>query len=258
MWQVLALSNRMSHAERAGTPPAGRPRRPLLLCALGMLALLSAVGGRPEPVGGETFSTDAVGRLIVDGNRLCTAFVIRSIPRQVPYRLGGHTIIYENWLATAGYCHGGQLTFQHGPRTHEVHVLGFSGAGSDSFDVMLMQFLTDKPFPTLEPAFGMRPQVGDPLMLIGYGSRALMMRVGPLLRYDERGRMEIHGYASRGNSGGPVLIPGTRRVVGIGVETTIDKPEGAALYYCVLAQCAPKPPYIAAPIDHLQGIASFH
>jgi hypothetical protein len=258
MWQVWALSNRSSHADRVCTPPAGRPRRPLLLCALGIFALLSVVVGRSEPVGGETFSTDAVGRLIVDGNRLCTGFVIRSIPRQVPYRLGGHTIVYENWLATAGHCHGAQLTFQQGTRTYEVHVIGFSDAGSDSFDVMLMGFLTDKPFPTLEPAFGVRPQVGDPLMLIGYGSRALMMRVGPLVRYDERGRMEIHSYASRGNSGGPVLIPGTRLVVGIGVETTIDKPEGAALFYCVLAQCAPKPPYIAAPIDRLQGIASFH
>lgn len=258
MWQVLALSNRTSHAHYGGTPPAGRPRRPHLLCALGMLALLSAVVGRPEPVGGETFSTDAVGRLIVDGRRLCTGFVIRSTPRQLPYRLGGHTVVYENWLATAGHCHGEQLTFQQGTRTYDVHVIGFSDAGSDSFDVMLMGFLTDKPFPALEPAFGVRPQVGDPLMLIGYGSRALMMRVGPLVRYDERGRMEIHSYASRGNSGGPVLIPGTRLVVGIGVETTIDKPEGAALFYCVLAQCAPKPPYIAAPIDRLQGIASFH
>ncbi len=258
MWQVLALSNRTSQVRRVGTPPSGRPRRSHLLCALGMLVLLSAVMGRSDPVGGETFSTDAVGRLIVDEHRLCTGFVIRSIPRQVPYRLGGHTLVYENWLATAGHCHGGKLTFQQGTRTYDVYVIGFSDAGTDSFDVMLMGFLTDKPFPTLEPAFGVHPQVGDPLMLIGYGSRALMMRVGPLLRYDERGRLEIHGYASRGNSGGPVLIPGTRRVVGIGVETTIDKPEGAALFYCVLAQCAPKPPYIATHIDRLQGIAAFH
>jgi hypothetical protein len=222
-----------------------------------MFALLSAVAARPESVGGETFSTDAVGRLIIDGTRLCTGFVVRSTPRQLPYRLGGHTIAYENWIATAGHCHGGQLTFQQGTRKYDVHVIGFSDAGTDSFDVMLMGFLTENPFPTLEPAFGVHPQVGDPLMLIGYGSRALMMRVGPLLRYDERGRLEIHGYASRGNSGGPVLIPGTRLVVGIGVETTIDKPEGAALFYCVLAQCAPKPPYIATPIDRLQGIASF-
>jgi hypothetical protein len=223
-----------------------------------MLVLLVAVVGRSQPVGGETFSTDAVGRLIVDGRRLCTAFVIRSVPRQLPYRLGGHTIVYENWLATAGHCHGEQLIFRQGTHEYEVHVIGFSDAGSDSFDVMLVGFLTETPFPTLTPAFGVRPQVGDPLMLIGYGSRALMMRVGPLLRYDDRGRMEIHGYASRGNSGGPVLIPGTRLVVGIGVETTIDKPEGAALFYCVLAQCAPKPPYIAASIDRLQGIATFH
>jgi hypothetical protein len=222
-----------------------------------MAMLLCAVVGQAEVVGGETFSLDAIGRLIVDGYRLCTAFVIRSIPRQVPYRLGGHSVVYENWLATAGHCNGGHLTFQQRSKTHDVRIIGFSDAGTDSFDVMLTAFVTDKPMPVLEPAFGEHPQVGDPLMLIGYGSRALMMRVGPLERYDERGRMEIHSYASRGNSGGPVLIPGTRRVVGIGVETTIDKPEGAAFFYCVLAHCAPKPPYVAAPIDRLQGIASF-
>lgn len=258
MWQVFASPNPSSQANPAGQCRARAPRRPSPLYALGILALLIGFVGRSDAVGGETFSTDAVGRLIVDGRRLCTAFLIRSFPRQLPYRLGGHSVAYENWLATAGHCHGEQLVFQQGTRTYEVHVIGFSDAGSDSFDVMLLGFLTEAPLPTLTPAFGVHPQVGDPLMLIGYGSRALMMRVGPLLRYDDRGRMEIHGYASRGNSGGPVLIPGTRRVVGIGVETTIDKPEGASLFYCVLAQCAPKPPYIATHVDRLQGIATFN
>src|SRR3989442_15190680 len=131
MWRFLASSNRPSQPSRGGTPPAGRPRRSPLLCALGMLVLLSAVVGRPEPVGGETFSTDAVGRLIVDGRRLCTGFVIRSTPRQLPYRLGGHTIVYENWLSTAGHCHGEQLTFQQGTRTYDVPVIGFSDAGAE-------------------------------------------------------------------------------------------------------------------------------
>ncbi len=56
MWQVLALSNRTSQVRRVVTPPLGSPRRSHLLCAHGMLILLSAVMGRSEPVGGETFS----------------------------------------------------------------------------------------------------------------------------------------------------------------------------------------------------------
>lgn len=228
-----------------------------ILSVLGMLLLLGVLIGRTEAAGSEVFPLDAIGRLIIDGYRLCTAFVVQSIPRQVPYRLGGSTTVYENWLATAGHCNGSRLVFQQGTRTYDARVIGFSTAGADSFDVMVAAFVTDKPAPTLEPAFGEYPQAGDPLMLIGYGSRALMMRVGPLVGYDDRGRMEIHSYASRGNSGGPVLIPGTRRAVGIGIETTIDKPAGTSLFYCMLAGCAPKPPYVAAHIDRLKGIASF-
>jgi len=224
---------------------------------LGVLLLLGALTGRTE-AGIDVFPLDAIGRLIIDSTRLCTAFVVRSVPRQVPYRLGGSTTVYENWLATAGHCNGGRLIFQQGSRTHEARVIGFSTAGADSFDVMLAAFVTEKPVPSLEPAFGEYPQAGDMLMLIGYGSKALMMRVGPLVGYDDRGRMEIYSYASRGNSGGPVLIPGTRRAVGIGVETNIDKPAGTSFFYCMLAGCAPKPPYVAAHIDRLKGIASFH
>jgi hypothetical protein len=226
--------------------------------ALGILVLLSAIVLGPEAAGNEAFPVDAIGRLIVDGTRLCTAFIVRSTPHRIPERFGAPTIVYENWLATAGHCQGSKLVFQQGSRTHEPRVLGFSAAGADGFDVMLLSFVTDKPMPTLESAFGEYPQVGDRLMLIGYGSKALMMRVGPLLRYDDRGHMEIHSYASRGNSGGPVLLPGTRRVVGIGIETTLDKPEGASFFFCVLAGCAVKPPYIAAHIDRLKGIANFH
>jgi len=70
---------------------------------------------------------------------------------------------------------------------------------------MVGVFLTDHPMPALEPAFGEYPSPGDKLLLIGYGRGALMMRVGPVLGYDERGHMMIENFASPGNSGGPVL-----------------------------------------------------
>lgn len=257
MQYVFASTNRDLRTVRQILPSQAGRRWTKILCVLGVLALLTAIVGRTEAADGGAFPTDAIGRLIIDGRRICTGFVVRSIARRVPQQFGGSAIVYENWLAAAGHCHGSRLVFQQGVRTHEMRVLGFSAAGTDGFDVMLMSFVTDRRMPTLEPAFGEYPQVGDLLMLIGYGSNALMMRVGPLLRYDERGHMEIHGYASRGSSGGPVLIPGTRRVVGIGIETTLDQPAGASLFYCVLASCAVKPPYVAAHIDRLKGIASF-
>lgn len=258
MQYVFASTNRDLRTVRQLLPPQAGRRWMMMLCVLGVSALLTTVMARTAAADAEAFPTDAIGRLIIDGRRICTAFVVRSIPRRVSQQFGGSAVMYENWLATAGHCHGDRLIFQQGNRTHEMRVLGFSTAGADGFDVMLMSFVTDRRVPALEPAFGEYPQTGDLLMLIGYGSNALMMRVGPLLRFDERGHMEIHGYASRGSSGGPVLIPGTRRVVGIGIETTLDKPAGASFFYCVLASCAVKPPYVAAHIDRLKGIASFH
>jgi hypothetical protein len=122
---------------------------------------------------------------------------------------------------------------------------------------MVAMFTTYLPMPTLEPAFAEYPKPGDKLMLIGYGRNALMMRVGPLLGYDERGHMEIQSYASPGNSGGPVLIPGTRRVVGIGIETTVDLPQWHAPTFCLFGTCPIKPPYVATHIDRLLGMVSF-
>ncbi|HEU4798081.1 MAG TPA: trypsin-like peptidase domain-containing protein, partial [bacterium] len=128
---------------------------------------------------------------------------------------------------------------------------------TNGFDVMLLAFFTYLPINALEPAFGEYPRIGDKLMLVGYGHNALMMRVGPLTGYDDRGNMEIQGYASPGNSGGPVLIAGTRRVVGIGIETTVDRPQGASSFYCIVTSCGVKPPYVAAHIDRFLGVANF-
>jgi len=122
---------------------------------------------------------------------------------------------------------------------------------------MVAAFITERQMPTLEPAFGEYPQTGDKVMLVGYGRNALMIRVGPVVGYDERGHIVIENFASPGNSGGPVLIPGTRRVVGIGVETTLDIRQGVPRWYCGLGACGVKPPYYAVHVDRLLGVASF-
>jgi hypothetical protein len=122
---------------------------------------------------------------------------------------------------------------------------------------MVAAFTSERAAAALEPAFGEYPQPGDRLLLIGYGRGALMARVGPLEGYDDRGHMLITSHASPGNSGGPVLIPGTRRVVGIGIETTVDRPAGTSALHCVLAPCPVKPPYTAAHIDRIKGVGRF-
>ncbi len=228
---------------------------PFVLVA-GILLLLTAAVSEPA-IGTEVFPLDAIGRLIIDDARGCTAFVVRSQERQVLTRYYGPSSYYENWIATAGHCFGQQLVFVRGQTSHRItQVVGYSG-GTVGHDVMIAAFLTPGGVPTLEPAFGEYPQVGDRLLLIGYSRSALMMRVSPLVRYDERGHMEIAGYASPGSSGGPVLIPGTRRVVGIGIETTLDQPADASPLHCALVGCAVKPPYTAAHIDRIKGVARF-
>ncbi len=206
----------------------------------------------------EVFPLDAIGKLLADDNNVCTAFVVRSVERPLSGRYMMPRTVFENWLVSAGHCYGQRLTFwQPGAAYPVLRILGYSSGGDEGFDVMVATFITSRPRPTLEPAFEVYPQVGEPLLLIGYGRNVLMMRVGPLVGYDTRGHMEIQSYASPGNSGGPVLIPGTRRVVGIGIETTLDRPAGTSSLYCMLGACPVKPPYTATHIDRLRGVASF-
>jgi hypothetical protein len=227
------------------------------LVSLAALILLSATLGLSRVAAAQAFPIDAVGRLIVNDTRVCTAFVVRSVVHRVTVRYYGTNTYYENWIATAGHCFGQDLVFAQGRAAHRItQVIGYSG-GTVGFDVMVASFPTDTPLPALEPAFGEFPVVGDRLLLIGYSHGALMMRISPLAAYDERGHMEINGYASPGSSGGPVLIPGTRRVVGIGIETTLERPANASPLHCMLVGCAVKPPYTAVHIDRILGVARF-
>jgi len=229
--------------------------------ALGLLVVAVALilAGQPGDMrlaGAEAFPLDAIGRVLKGDQYLCTAFAVRSLERRGfnPYYA---RTVFENWIVTAGHCFAGDLWFQQGRNRHRItRVIGFSG-DVEGYDVLVAAFYTPTAVPTLELGFGEYPQPGDPLLLIGYARSALTMRVNPLLGYDARGHMEIAGYASPGTSGGPVLLPGTRRVVGIGIETTLDRPAGAAPLHCVFVACRIKPPYTAAHIDRIKGVARF-
>ncbi len=226
-----------------------------MLIALG--ALILAISGHPTPASADSSLIDAIGRLFIDDSGVCTAFVVRSVEQQGPHH-GHSAAVYENWIVSAGHCVGGKLVFmQRGIAYPIVGILGFSSPGLWGHDVMVGVFLSDHPMPTLQPAFGEYPQPGDKLLLVGYGRGALMMRVGPVLGYDERGHLVIENFASPGNSGGPVIIPGTRRVVGVGIETTVDQRPGVPVFLCGFGACGVKPPYYASHIDWLRGLVSF-
>ena len=207
----------------------------------------------------EIFPLDAIGRLFVGSSGLCSGFVVRSEERQLAW-LGGVATAYETWVATAGHCVQAEQGFDFRPIRGAVvfsggRVIGMSGGGQ--WDVAVLQFMTPERAPVLLPAFGHSLQVGDPLLLVGFGRGALMARVSPFEGYDERReRLRIGGYVSPGNSGGPVLIPGTRQVVGIAVQTTLDVPPSISNpgLYCAFVACAVKPPYYASRIDNLRGV----
>lgn len=224
---------------------------------IALSALILSISSHPTPAGAESGPIDAVGRLFIDDSGVCTAFIVRSTDQQA-LQHGHSTAVYENWIVSAGHCLGAKLVFvQRGTAYPIVGILGYSSPGLRGHDVMGGVFLSDRPMPTLEPAFGEYPQPGDKLLLVGYGRGALMMRVGPVLGYDERGHLVIENFASPGNSGGPVTIPGTRRVVGVGIETTVDHRLGVPVFLCGFGACGVKPPYYAAHIDWLRGLVSF-
>ncbi len=224
---------------------------------IALSALILGISSRPTPASAEIGPLTAVGRLLIDDSGVCTAFIVRSTERQV-LQHGQRATVYENWIVSAGHCLGGKLVFlQRGAAYPIVEILGYSSPGTRGHDVMVGVFFSDHPMPTLEPAFGEHPQPGDRLLLIGYGRGALMMRVGPVLGYDERGHLMIENFASPGNSGGPVIIPGTHRVVGIGIETTVDLRAGVPVFVCGFGACGVKPPYYAAHIDWLRALVSF-
>src|SRR2546422_9503123 len=125
---VFASTNQGLRADRQHVPREGW-RWTKILCVLGTLVLLTAVVGRTEAADAGASPTDAIGRLIIDGQRLCTAFVVWSSARRGAEGFGGRTTVYEHWLATAGHCYGGGVVFPPGGPREQAGVLCFSRGG---------------------------------------------------------------------------------------------------------------------------------
>jgi hypothetical protein len=58
----------------------------------------------------------------------------------------------------------------------------------------------------------------------------------------------VDALLSQGSSGGPVVILGTRKVIGIVAEGTLKQP-AASTGPCISVGCATERPYLAVPID---------
>jgi hypothetical protein len=210
----------------------------------------------------DEFPWGAVGRLEIDDAGQCTGFVVKSTNRTA-WNDGdeGDQVQYEDWVVTAGHCvHGSSFTFRAaggGESASGGTVLGMSGPSQH--DIAVLRFWTATKYQTLEPAMDYKAEIGEPLTIVSYGGGALMARVGPFAGYEEHtGDLMVSSYASKGSSGGPVLIAGTQRVVGIVTGAVPDIPKNVSprnwQVYCILAGCAPKPPYYATSIDYLKGL----
>src|SRR5437899_13101498 len=121
---VFASTNQGLRADRQLVPREGW-RWTKILCVLGTLVLLTAVVGRTEAADAGASPTDAIGRLIIDGQRLYTAFVVWSGARRGLERIGGRTAVYEHLRATADKRYGGQLVFQLCRHAYHARVLRF-------------------------------------------------------------------------------------------------------------------------------------
>lgn len=208
---------------------------------------------------------DAIGRLVLNGKFLCTAFVIRS--EQLPALPHSERATYRNWLVTAGHCleqtiSRGQPAFLANPseagigdmpHSHPTVTAGFSGGRPWGLDIAVLMFWTSRPVPFLEPAFDYSPRGDDWLVAVGYPRGVLSFVVGGFLGRNEDQQLLVDARVSRGISGAPVLLPGTRKVIGIVVEGTVQQPaEGEQA--CMLRICGVDRPYKAASIDWLRRI----
>ncbi len=229
------------------------------MLALAIIVLHLAV---PTASTGSMFPVDAVGRLIVDGKYLCTAFPVRTEAIPVSPYAADSAATHRNWLVTAGHCVGKQMVYRqpamrllspnglivYPERTHPASPVGFSGRPPGGFDVAVLEYTTTYRAPVLELAFNHELREGDLLLAAGYSRGVLYYPVGRYLGHNEDEQLVVDAVLSSGSSGGPVLIPGTRRVVGIIVEGTPKRME-EGIYACIFKRCGTDRPYKAVPIS---------
>lgn len=235
---------------------------PHRLTALVLISFMAASLWAPSVGMGNLLPVDAIGRLVLNGRMVCTAFSIRS--EELPTPPGSETASYRNWLVTAGHCleqvmfrgqpaflvhaSGGRISYP--AQAYPAVPAAFSGGRPWGFDVAVLLYWTSRPVPVLEPAFDQRLRKGDQLLLAGYPGGVLSFSIGPYIGRSEDEQLLVDTRLSPGSSGGPVLIPGTRKVVGIIVEGTPKQAQHNPSA-CWFKRCPADRPYKAAPIDSI-------
>lgn len=203
-----------------------------------------------------------VGRLITARGR-CTAFPIHNEEFYNPY--AANEIGYRVLFLTAGHCvtevmhyeqptvvvDFGSNSVRMSPTSIPVRAIAVSPIDI-GYDLAVLGAVTLYPLPTLEIDGSYEPSVGEPLLQVGFGRGAWMARVGPFQGWNGDGMLVVWATASKGNSGGPVIVPGTKKVIGVGVHTSLAP--GSNSLSCLLAACPPVPPFYATSVRRLPGL----
>jgi hypothetical protein len=229
------------------------------------VAFLISFGALTAPATADSYviPLDAIGRVLDSDNEFkCTGFIIASVshrPAVTSSRYDGDARgWYENTLITAGHCleHTHFFLAKNGQTYRIQNIVGYSDH-KYGYDVLVAKFTTTAAMPTLEPTYRHTLSPGEPLMHIGYGRTVLQIKVNPFVGYSNRGDLIVDGISGPGDSGSPILLPGTRMVIGILHTGTVDVPQEARSnpYFCMFQSCPSTRPYYATPIDRIQGLA---
>src|SRR3990172_10912004 len=240
----------------------------------------------PVEIAPPALPVDTVGRLVVvPPGGVCTAFAVRSQYKRVrtSYR-GGETDAWETLVATAGHCVvvGGHdivtnkiaYMYYHSPydvvtawldkpfgipasyRAFYAEVVGFTL--SRGLDAALLRVYSQYPVPTLRPKWGYVPRRGEKMVSVSYPAGSFVARVGEVIEIDERGFIGVYNTVSSGSSGSPMILQGTREVVGIIVESSCAKSEpkmpNPGDGENPFGLCKRVAPYWAVPIDQLWNL----
>lgn len=191
------------------------------------------------PAFGQFNPWDAVGRLVVDGQPACTMFVVRS------EALGQG---WENRAVSAGHCYQGadsSYRLNIGRDSFTLRWVWSSTEGGT--DILLMSFGSGRQMLWLDLEFDDRPVPGRLVTFLGYGPSTSAAITAPVVSVSPDGQFAVSATVQPGNSGSPVLLEGTRRVVGIVVAYT-------TIPFVCPPLCYPIPPYYASGVSVLKTV----
>jgi hypothetical protein len=207
----------------------------------------------------------AIGKLVVGGDRLCTAFVVASerVTQAGPYGYRWEPV-WENLAVSAGHCFDPEMQFRSnrtpasGPpgreawypaETFPARVVAVSRPPL-GWDLMVVAFYSYWQLPALRIA-SEPPERGEILLMVGYGGGVLGAVSGRFLGTDGDGSLMVGARGVAGYSGGPVMRA-DGAVVGVAAAVKLKEPRPAI--HCALGACEFDQVYYAVPVSRLEGL----